>query len=67
LIAVKALETFVVEFVAADEVVHSYPVKALDELEALAMARADFGRIQRKYGATSYRVLNPRSLTYRAP
>jgi hypothetical protein len=65
--AVTALTTFVVEFTASPEVVHRYDVKALNEQEALAMARADFGRIRRLHGATDYRVFNPRSMVYRAP
>lgn len=63
----KQLIHFVVEFVGDAGVLHSYPVRATDEKEALAMGRADFSRIRRLYGATGYRVLNPRSLAYRSP
>jgi hypothetical protein len=61
------LMAFMIEFFGDVGVVHSYSVRAADELEALAMARADFDRIRRLYGSTNYRVLNPRSLIYRSP
>ncbi|PZO55792.1 MAG: hypothetical protein DCF16_01580 [Alphaproteobacteria bacterium] len=63
----RALVSFLVEFVADADVVHSYTVNATDQAEALAMARIDFARIRKLHGATTYRVLNPRSLTYRSP
>lgn len=61
---INTLYIFRVEFLAGDEIIRAYEVKAVDAREALVMARIDLPRMKKRHRATNYRVFDPISLRY---